>query len=46
MKAAYLSQYFPAFPSLPVRLGYPGEDLSLGPLDALVDTGADGTLVP
>jgi hypothetical protein len=27
-------------------LGYPGESLQLGPLTAIVDTGADGTLIP
>lgn len=46
MKIAYLSQYSPPFPSLAIHLGYPEESLRLGPLDALVDTGADGTLVP
>ena len=46
MKTAYLSQYFPPFPSLPIHLGFPEENLRLGPLEALVDTGADGTLVP
>ncbi len=46
MKIAYLRQYFPAIPSLPIRLGYPEESLSLGPLDAILDTGADGTLIP
>jgi predicted aspartyl protease len=46
MKIAYLSQYFPPFPSLPIRLGFPEESLRLGPIDALIDTGADGTLVP
>jgi predicted aspartyl protease len=46
MKSAYLTQYFPAFPSLPVKLGYPEQVLNIGPVDALIDTGADGTLVP
>jgi predicted aspartyl protease len=46
MKTVYLRQYFPPFPSLPIHLGFPEHSLSLGPLDALIDTGADGTLVP
>lgn len=46
MKSAYLNQYFPPFPGLPIRLGFPEESLSLGPIDALIDSGADGTLVP
>jgi len=42
----YLTTYYPPMPVLQVRLGYPGESLRLGPLPAIVDTGADGTLVP
>jgi len=33
-------------PALEIQLGYPGEALTLGPMMAIVDTGADGTLVP
>ena len=33
-------------PVLEIQLGYPEETLTLGPLTAIVDTGADGTLVP
>ena len=42
----YLDGYFPPMPALQIELGYPGETLTLGPLTAIVDTGADGTLVP
>lgn len=43
---SYLATYDPPMPALEIRLGYPGEALTLGPLTAIVDTGADGTLVP
>ena len=46
MKWAYRAHIFPAMPILRVNLGYPEESLNLGPLDAIIDTGADGTLVP
>jgi predicted aspartyl protease len=42
----YLDTYDPPMPVLEIRLGYPGEQLILGPLTAIVDTGADGTLMP
>ena len=46
MRRPYLTTYYPPMPTLQVRLGYPEEALALGPLAAIVDTGADGTLVP
>jgi predicted aspartyl protease len=46
MKFAYLDAYFPPAPALEVKIGYPTESLRLGPFIAIVDTGADGTLVP
>jgi hypothetical protein len=46
MKHPYLKSYQPPIPCLQVMLGYPDESLKLGPLKAIVDTGADGTLVP
>jgi len=46
MSHPYLTTYYPPMPALQVRLGYPEEALTLGPLAAIVDTGADGTLVP
>ena len=33
-------------PVLEIRLGYPEESLSLGPYTAIVDTAADGTIIP
>lgn len=42
----YLDTYYPEIPVLEVYLGYPTEELSLGPFVAIVDTGADGTLIP
>lgn len=46
MSYTYLTTYDPPMPALQVRLGYPAEALTLGPVAAIVDTGADGTLVP
>ncbi len=46
MSHPYLTAYYPPMPALRVRLGYPEEALALGPLAAIIDTGADGTLVP
>lgn len=46
MKIPYLGAHYPEIPVLEVYLGYPAESLSLGPLVAIVDTGADGTLIP
>jgi predicted aspartyl protease len=42
----HLIDYHPPMPAFEIRLGYPEESLRLGPLVAIVDTGADGTLVP
>lgn len=46
MKTSYLSDYTPPIPILQIWLGYPEESLSLGPFEAIVDTGADGTILP
>ena len=46
MKYPYLETYSPPAPILEVYFGYPGQSLSIGPVTALIDTGADGTLVP
>ncbi len=46
MRFPYLASYSPPAPGLDIRLAYPGEDFPGRPLSALVDTGADGTLVP
>lgn len=42
----YLTTYYPAIPTLEIMLGYPEESLKLGPFIAIVDTGADGSMVP
>ncbi len=46
MKYPYDSRYFPPAPSVEIRLGTPGESLASGPHQALIDTGADISLVP
>ncbi len=46
MKFPYDASYLPAAPSLEIRIGAPEEPLRVGPLDALVDTGADVSIVP
>jgi gag-polyprotein putative aspartyl protease len=46
MKFPYDSHYFPPTPSVEIWLGTPGESLASGPHQALVDTGADISLVP
>ena len=46
MSHPYLTTYYPPMPALQIWLGYPEEALTIGPLTAIVDTGADGTLVP
>jgi len=44
MNRKYNSKYFPPIPQLSVRFGERGEQQ--GPFDAIVDTGADATIVP
>jgi predicted aspartyl protease len=46
MSYPYLTNYYPPIPALEIRIGYPTEALATGPLEAIVDTGADGTLIP
>jgi len=46
MSIPYLDSYYPPIPVLEISLGYPQEMLTHGSLTALIDTGADGTLVP
>jgi len=45
-KIPYNTTYLPPMPSLTVTLHLPGESGSVGPFPAIVDTGADTTLVP
>ncbi len=42
----YSTEYLPAAPVMEIRLGAPGMEPSSGFLEALVDTGADATIVP
>lgn len=46
MKSSYRQDYQPAFPALTVTLTNMEENVRAGPLSALVDTGADSTLIP
>jgi hypothetical protein len=41
----YDTTYFPPAPVVTVHLAIPDESTQLGPLTALIDTGADGTFV-
>jgi hypothetical protein len=42
----YDQDLYPPAPVVDVRLGRPGESLAVGPLRAIVDTGADGSIAP
>ncbi len=46
MKTPFSRHYFPPAPVLQVSLAAPEESPQLGPREALVDTGADGTFIP
>lgn len=46
MKFAFDNAYYPPAPSVEVELGAPDEAFRAGPLKALVDTGADATIIP
>jgi predicted aspartyl protease len=46
MKIPFSRHYLPPAPVLRVSLATPGEPAQLGPYEALVDTGADGTFIP
>jgi predicted aspartyl protease len=46
MKASYNRNYFPAAPFVDVSLITVAESRRVGPLPPLVDSGADGTIVP
>jgi predicted aspartyl protease len=46
MRFAYRTWPYPPAPVIPIRLGLPEQSLTLGPFDAVVDTGADLCLVP
>lgn len=42
----YDTEYFPAIPAFEVFLGKPGSLANVGPFKAIVDTGADTTIIP
>ena len=46
MKFAYDQSYFPTAPHIEIWIGVPEESLSVGPLSAFVDSGADATIIP
>lgn len=46
MDFSYDTAYFPPIPSVEIRLGIPFEALTSGPFNAIVDTGADITIIP
>ena len=46
MSEAYLTSYFPPIPILSIYLSPVGEAPEIGPLTAIVDSGADATIVP
>ena len=46
MPHPYSSRYHPPMPIVEIALSAPGADFSLGPLPAIIDTGADITTVP
>ena len=46
MRFAYGTDYWPPAPIFEIRLGLPCGALQLGPVRALVDTGADTTVAP
>lgn len=46
MKFPYNIQLTPAAPALELYLGLPDEALRVGPITAIVDTGADTTVIP
>jgi predicted aspartyl protease len=46
MKQQYSFAYFPPMPVLPIAFSFPDRDQWHGPMFAIVDTGADFTIVP
>jgi predicted aspartyl protease len=46
MSYRYAENWYPPMPVLEIQLGYPEKSLALGPYTAIVDTGADGTIIP
>jgi predicted aspartyl protease len=46
MKFPYDTNYYPPAPTIEIQFGAPGESLTIGPLIAFVDTGADVSIIP
>jgi predicted aspartyl protease len=46
MKFSYNKSYQPPAPTIEIYLAYPEADWQTGPITGLIDSGADGTLVP
>jgi hypothetical protein len=46
LKCPYSTQYTPPAPVLEIQLAAPGESPLIGPINAVVDSGSDGTLIP
>ena len=46
MRFPYDQSYVPPAPHVLIWIGAPGRALSVGPLDAFVDSGADATILP
>jgi predicted aspartyl protease len=46
MRLPYSVHYLPPAPTVEIRLGTPGESFASSPLLALIDTGADVSLIP
>ena len=46
MKFPYDTDYFPPAPAVAIFLGKADESFKIGPLPALVDSGADSTIIP
>jgi predicted aspartyl protease len=46
MNFSYNARYIPAIPVIEIALSLPGEGQQFGPLQGIIDTGADGSLVP
>ncbi len=46
MSYPYLTTYYPPIPTLEIMLAYPDEGLKFGPFTAIIDTGADGSMIP
>lgn len=46
MSTRFNANYNPPMPALRIRLGPPGQRPTFGPYDAILDTGADFTIIP